>query len=292
MGDYIDIMKKYRIIIVLYIIVFIVIIYFIWKPKSAVKTSMFDVTKVDENQVYEYYYSYYKGKLDKVFAEGNYEEIYNNYLLDDYKSKNSITLDNVEEILKDRCESFASSSTTKYTVNDTGNTIIYQVNYFNGDISNSMYIYEYSPYDFKIAFGKNVYSTDVKQEQDANNEDNSQNADNIIIDNKSNGLNFEIFKAKEYNDFVQYDVKVTNTQNSVYKINLIQNSSLVLVDPNNKYYMGSISNNDIISLEKDNYATFSVSFKINIDTLSTIKSLRFLKVEKNGEIEQVDVKIN
>ena len=290
MEDYIDIMKKYRIIIVLYVVIFIIIIYFIWRPKSAVETSKFTITNVSEDEVYDYYYSYYKGKLDKVFTEGNYEEIYNNYLLDDYKKKNKLTLDNVEEILKDRCQNFASSSITKYTINDTGTTIIYQVSYTNSDVTNSMYIYEYSPYNFKIAFGKNVYN--VKESDSSDSNDDSESDEKITTNNKSNGLNFEVVKAKEYSNFVQYDIKVTNTLDSICKINLIQNSSAVLVDPDGKYYMGSISKNDIISLEKDNYATFSVSFKINLDTLSTIKSLRFLKVEKDGEIEQVDVRIN
>lgn len=288
MEDYIDIIKKYRILIVLYVVIFIFIIYFIWRPKSAEEVSLFTINDVSDDTTYDYYYSYYKNKLNKIFTEANYEEIYNNYLLDEYKSKNQIFIENAEELLKSRCQGFASSSITKYNVSTTGNIVVYEVSYVNNDATNLMYIYEYSPYNFKIAFGKNVYDPESSTEDIEQNVDK----DNIITNNNDTGLSFEVVKSSEYSNFVQYDVKVVNNGDNVCILNLIQNSNVVLVDSNGKYYMGSISKNDSVTLEKDNYINFSISFKINMDTLSTMKYLRFLKVEIGEENKQVDVKIN
>ena len=285
MEDYINIMKKYRIIVILYVIAFILILFFIWRPTKN-NTSLLDISNVDEEQIYNKFYSYYKKELDQLFLEGNYEKIYNDYLLDDYKSTNLITLNNVEEAIKYKCQSFQAATSTKYTYDKSGDVVVYHVSFINENAENSLDIYEFSPYDIKIAFGKKVYN--VQNENNAaNGNDINDLKDNIKVE--KNGLNFEITKKEDYDSFLKYDVKITNNDSIDTYINLIQNNNLVLVDNEGKYYFGSISINDDIKLEKGNYTTFTVSFNISLEKQSTVQTMRFTKIEKDGDELEIDI---
>ena len=63
MEDYFQVLKKYRIIIVVYIVFFIAILYFIWRPQSPEDTSLFNIENVEEKTMTDRFYSYYRKKL-------------------------------------------------------------------------------------------------------------------------------------------------------------------------------------------------------------------------------------
>lgn len=283
MEDYFQILKKYRIIIVVYIVFFIAILYFIWRPQSPEDTSLFNIEDVEEKTMTDRFYSYYKKKLDEIFIEKNYEKIYNDYLLADYKKKNNISLENVEEIIKYRCESFASATVTQYTASKSGTSYVYHVIYTDGNAENSIDIYEITPYNFKISFGQNDYSAG----EETGNIEKTVTSDFVKVDKE--GLTFELTKSKQYDDFVEYIVKITNTSSDNINVNLIQNSNLVLVDTSNNYYMGSISSNDLVKLEPQNYTTFTVSFNVGLEERSKLKSMKFLKIEKGNVSYEVEI---
>ena len=263
MEDYIDMLKKYKILIAIYLIIFVLILYFIWKPQNGNNASLFNIQQANEDAIYDRYYSYYKTELDKIFLEGNYEKIYNNYLLDSYKSASSITLDNIEDVIKYKCESFKNASSTKYTYSKFENMVIYNVKFMDESSENSLYIYEFSPYNFKISFGKKIYSSS---------EDEKDYVTSDYVKSTEDGLTFEIMKEKEYNGFIEYGITITNED---------------VVEAN----INSISNNDEIKLEKGNYIKFTASFKISLSNQPNIRKMKFLKVEKNGEEKEIEIKL-
>lgn len=286
MEDYIDFLKKYKIIIVLYVVAFIGILYFIWRPEREEETSLFDISSVSEEATYDRFYSYYKQKLDELFLEANYSKIYNDYLLTDYKTKNALTEDNVESVIKYKCESFRDASTTSYTISNNGDVVIYNVRFINDNAENTLDIYEFTPYNFKIAFGSNLYNSS----EDSGVKSASYVTSDFVKVTKE-GLTFEITKQTQYDDFIEYGVKITNEDSISTSVNLIQNNNLVAVDSNDSYYVGSVSKNDNFVLEKGNYTEFTVSFKVSIENQTKLRYLRFSKIEKSGETKQIDINL-
>lgn len=268
-----NIRKFFPIFIGLLVAAFIIIIIIVWVPKDK-KIEFLNFGEYTENDAYEKYEKIYSDDIAQMITAQQYNKLYS-LLSDDYIKANSLTEDNFYQFLLTKGLVSSTIKTGDYTAYKSGENVVYIIDFIISGKTIKVNLTESKPYDYKLSFGDITYEEKIEETKKR----------------ITKGLEFEISRTEKSSEKIQYNIKITNTNENSVELDLLNYNNLLLTKEDGKVTTGVIENNDIFTLNNNSSITTNVTFNIPASEQAKITGLKFKKVKIDGKTESLEISI-
>ena len=229
----------------------------------------------------------YKERGYKVFAAELKSLLFSNnsdYLYEKmdktFLDSNSLTKDNFKNYLTVNRLVGNEVNLIKYSYYEGDSYCTYRITYTvkttTGTKTSVVNVLESKPYEYTISFDKTTIPADK----------------NSYVSSEVEGIKFEVSLVQTAENFVKYNVKVTNLYNESVKFDFssLSNVQLLLQD-GSKVNQASvvISGDSEVEVNKESYITNEFSFNINLENQNKIKSIIFENVSINEQNKKIEI---
>lgn len=268
-----NIRKIFPIFIGLLVAAFIVIIIIVWIPKDK-KIEFLSFDEYTDNDAYEKYEKIYSDDIAQMITAQQYNKLYS-LLSDDYIKANSLTEDNFYQFLLTKGLVSGTIKTGDYTAYKSGENVVYIIDFIISGKTTKVNVTESKPYDYKLSFGDITYEEKIEETKKR----------------VTKGLEFEISRTEKNSEKIQYNIKITNTNENSVELDLLNYNNLLLTKEDGKVTTGVIENNDIFTLNSNSSVTTNVTFNIPASEQAKITGFKFKKVKIDGKTESLEISI-
>lgn len=268
-----NIRKIFPIFIGLLVVAFIIIIIIVWVPKDK-KIGLLSFGEYTDNDAYEKYEKIYSDDIAQMITAQQYNKLYS-LLSDDYIKANSLTEDNFYQFLLTKGLVSGTIKTGDYTAYKSGENVVYIIDFIISGKTTKVNVTESKPYDYKLSFGDITYEEKIEETKKR----------------ITKGLEFEISRTEKNSEKIQYNIKITNTNENSVELDLLNYNNLLLTKEDGKVTTGVIENNDIFTLNSNSSVTTNVTFNIPASEQAKITGFKFKKVKIDGKTESLEISI-
>ncbi len=252
---------------VFYIVIILVVIVMIWKPKSSTEKEVIKYEEYNQESTNKDMANYYFNKIVNSF-----DEVVENHMSEEYLEYTNKTIDNIKNEIKIDGTSIISGLNAR----QMGEYYVYssKINYVGG--STQINVIEEYPYEYKVTFG-----TFVKYDQDS-------------YSNLSNGIAVKRNSVYYDQEYLEFDITFTNEENEYVKFDFANAENIYITtnDGQKHYLSNNVLTSEDNTITKGGMLNRKFVFAIATSVQSNMNSLTFDNVSVDGEIKTIIISIN